>query len=208
MKKILVLGGSGFVGRSVCEHLVRRRADTRIVVPTRRLRHGRDLLPLPTVVLHRADVHDDAQLNHLVAGCDAVIHLVAILHGSQEAFDRVHVQLPRKLAAACQAAGVRRLVHVSALGVGDDPPSNYLRSKTAGEAALREAGGLDLTRAAPVGDLRRRRPLPEPVRDHAVGVARGAAGRRPCPVPAGVGRGPGRRHRGRARSPGQHRPDL
>ncbi len=144
VKNILVLGGTGFVGRAVCERLVRRRSDGRIVVPTRRRPHGSDLLPLPTVVLQGADVHDESQLQRLVAGCDAVIHLVAILHGSAEAFDRVHVQLPRKLAAACRAAGVRRLVHVSALGVGDVAPSNYLRSKTAGEAALRDAG-LDLT---------------------------------------------------------------
>jgi len=73
---------------------------------------------------------------------------VAILHGSDAAFQRVHVELPRKLASACQAANVRRVVHVSALGVGagaaGQEPSRYLRSKAAGEAVLR-AAGLDLT---------------------------------------------------------------
>lgn len=144
MKNILVLGGTGFVGRSVCERLVRRRADGRIVVPTRRIGHGRPVMPLPTVVLQQADVHDDATLRRLVEGRDAVINLVAILHGNSAAFDRVHVQLPRRLAAACEAAGVRRVLHVSALGVGADAPSNYLLSKAAGEAALRQAA-LDLT---------------------------------------------------------------
>ena len=56
----------------------------------------------------------------------------------------MHVALPRRLAAACQRQGVRRLVHVSALGVGPQGPSNYLRSKAAGEQVLREAD-LDLS---------------------------------------------------------------
>jgi len=75
---------------------------------------------------------------------DAVVHLVAQLHGSEADFQRVHVDLPRRLAQACAKAGVRRVVHVSALGVATDAPSRYLRSKAAGEAAL-NAAGLDLT---------------------------------------------------------------
>jgi len=143
--RILVLGGTGFVGRSLCERLVRRAAGAGLVrVPTRRLAHGKPLLPLPTIELVQADVHDDATLRRLVEGCDAVVNLVAILHGTPAAFERVHVALPRRLAAACGAAGVRRLLHVSALGVGPGAPSNYLRSKTEGEALL-QAAGLDLT---------------------------------------------------------------
>ena len=143
--RILVLGGTGFVGRSVCERLVRRGAGGGCVrVATRRLQHGRTLQPLPTLELVQADVHDDAALRGLLADCDAVVNLVAILHGRPVDFERVHVALPRRLAAACQATGVRRLVHVSALGVGPGGPSHYLRSKTEGEAVL-QAAGLDLT---------------------------------------------------------------
>ena len=146
MNNILVIGGTGFVGRAVCEHLVQRNGGGggRITVPTRRLAHGLRVRSLPTVELVQADVHDAAALARLVAGQDAVINLVAILHGTAQAFQKVHVDLPRRLAAACVAGGVRRLVHVSALGVGADAPSNYLRSKTAGEAALK-AAKLDLT---------------------------------------------------------------
>ena len=146
MNNILVIGGTGFVGRAVCERLVQRNGGGggRITVPTRRLAHGLRVRSLPTVELVQADVHDDAALARLVAGQDAVINLVAILHGSAQAFEKVHIDLPRRLAAACVAGGVRRLVHVSALGVGADAPSNYLRSKTAGEAALK-AAKLDLT---------------------------------------------------------------
>lgn len=143
-QRIAVLGGTGFVGRSICEQLMRRSAAGAIVVPTRRAMHANVVLALPTVEVRVADVHDDAALRSVLAGCDAVINLVAILHGSVAAFEQVHVALPRRLAAACVAAGIRRVLHISALGVGDQAPSAYLRSKTAGEAALR-AAALDLT---------------------------------------------------------------
>jgi len=150
MKNILVLGGTGFVGRAVCERLVERSggADGRIVVPTRRLQHGQAVRSLPTLDLVPANVHDDAQLARLVARSDAVINLVAILHGSAADFGRVHVELPQRLVRACAAAGLRRIVHVSALGVGTDAPSNYLRSKAAGEAVLM-GSGLDVTLLRP-----------------------------------------------------------
>jgi uncharacterized protein YbjT (DUF2867 family) len=148
MKNIVILGGTGFVGRSVCERLVERSASGRIVVPTRRLAHGLRVRSLPTVELAEADVHDDRQLAGVLAGTDAVINLVAILHGSRAAFEHAHVALPRRLAAACHSAGVKRVVHVSALGVGPNAPSNYLRSKTAGEAVL-QAAALDLTLLRP-----------------------------------------------------------
>ena len=143
---ILVLGGTGFVGRSVCEKLVERSggAGGSIVVPTRHIAHARDLQMLPTLQPVQADVHDDAQLAQMVAGRDAVINLVAVLQGDERRFRHVHVDLPTRLARACQAAGVKRVVHVSALGVGANAPSHYLRSKAAGEAAL-AAAGLELT---------------------------------------------------------------
>lgn len=144
--RILVLGGTGFVGRQLCSVLVERSGGgaADVLVPSRRLERAKHLQSLPTVRLAAADVHDEAQLTALLRGRDAVVNLVAILHGSDAAFERTHVELPRKLARACAAAGVRRVVHVSALGVGPGAPSRYLRSKTAGEAVLREAG-LELT---------------------------------------------------------------
>jgi uncharacterized protein YbjT (DUF2867 family) len=143
---ILVLGGTGFVGRSVCEKLVERSggASGSIVVPTRRVGRARHIQLLPTVQVVEADLHDDTQLARLVAGRDAVISLVAILHGSEATFRRVHVDLPQRLARACAAAGVRRVIHVSALGASASAPSRYLRSKGAGEAAW-QAAGLALT---------------------------------------------------------------
>jgi NADH dehydrogenase len=144
--RILLLGGTGFVGRQLCSALVERSggAAADLLVPSRHPERAKHLQSLPTVRLSAADVHDEAQLTTLLRGRDAVVNLVAILHGSDAAFERTHVELPRKLVRACAAAGVRRVVHVSALGVGPNAPSRYLRSKTAGEAVLR-AAGLDLT---------------------------------------------------------------
>lgn len=144
---VLVLGGSGFVGRALCEQLTRRLgAGVRITVPTRRLRHAQSVQSLPGVTVVQADVFHD--LPALVQGQDAVVNLVAILQGSAAAFEHVHVELPKRIAAA----GTRRLVHVSALGVAEHAPSRYLRSKAAGEAALQVAAQthpLELTLLRP-----------------------------------------------------------
>ena len=149
--KILILGGTGFVGRALCEALVEQGGHA-LTVPTRAPARHKPVAMLPGVTLVRADVHDPASLTRLLAGCDAVVNLVAILHGIEAAFQRVHVDLPTRLAHAMQGAGVRRLVHVSALGVPDasagPAPSRYLRSKAQGEHVLHQAaqaGHLDLT---------------------------------------------------------------
>ena len=84
----------------------------------------------------RADVFEPQTLEGLVAGVDAVVNLVGILHGD---FERAHVELPRRIVAACRKAGVGRLVHVSALKASLQGPSAYLRSKAQGEEAVRDA---------------------------------------------------------------------
>ncbi|HWK82781.1 MAG TPA: complex I NDUFA9 subunit family protein [Caldimonas sp.] len=147
LRKFLILGGTGFVGRSICEKLVERSggAEGRIRVATRRFPRARHLQLLPTLEIACGDVHDEAALARMLRDTDAVINLVAILHGSAADFERVHVRLPARLAAACQAAGVRRVVHVSALGTAVDAPSRYLRSKARGEEALKAVAALDLT---------------------------------------------------------------
>ena len=143
---ILLLGGSGFVGRSVCEQLVRQFGGAaRLTVATRRPRAAQCVQTLPGLSVRQADVHDDAQLAALLPGHDAVINLIAVLQGDEARFEQVHVALPRRLAAACAATGPRRLIHVSALGVAPDAPSRYLRSKARGEAALRAQPGLALS---------------------------------------------------------------
>jgi uncharacterized protein YbjT (DUF2867 family) len=151
MKNILLVGGTGFLGSAIVRELARRpaSADFCFTLPTRRRDHAKHLLVLPTAQVIDADVHDPATLARLMAGQDAVISLVGVLKGGEgqpygKGFARAHVELPRKIAAAATAAGVRRVLHVSALQAATAAPSGYLRSKADGEAALREAG-LDLT---------------------------------------------------------------
>ena len=151
MKNLLIIGGTGFLGTAIVGEVARRvaSADFCLTLPTRRRERARHLLVLPTATVVEADVHDPATLARLMVGQDAVISLVGILKGGEgepygQGFARAHVELPQKIAAAAKAAGVRRVLHVSALQAAADAPSGYLRSKAAGEAALREAG-LDLT---------------------------------------------------------------
>ncbi len=144
MKNILVLGGSGFVGRALCEQWfdAPQPSDVRLRVPTRHRAQADHLRTWPQVDVIEASVHDDAALAAMLDGVDAVVNLVAILHGSPADFEHVHVTLPKRLRSACEQAGVKHLVHVSALGVPDSPqrpsdaPSHYLRSKAMGEAVL------------------------------------------------------------------------
>lgn len=139
--KVIVLGGTGFIGRHVCEKLAA--AGHFITVPTRRVSTAKHIQMLPRLDLLACDVHDVAQLTSAVAGHDVVVNLVAVLHGDEARFNHVHVALVEKIVAACQAAGsVKRMVHVSALGAALDAPSMYQRSKARGEQAL-QASGLD-----------------------------------------------------------------
>ena len=142
-RRILVLGGTGFVGRHiVAKHVT---AGHQVVVPTRSRERGKHLILLPTVDLVERDIHERRHLDELVDGVDAVVNLVGVLHETgRETFAHAHVELARIVIDACRRAGVRRLVHMSALGAATDAPSRYLRSK--GEAqALVEASDLDWT---------------------------------------------------------------
>lgn len=150
LKKVLLIGGSGFVGGWVANRLSER--GVRVIIPTRHRDHSKQVILLPTVYTVEADVHDPRQLAELMIGVDAVINLVGILHDGDSTqpygkrFAAAHVELPKKIIAAMKASGVRRLVHVSALKAAADAPSAYLRSKAAGEALLRAASGeLDIT---------------------------------------------------------------
>ncbi len=137
MKKIAVLGGGGFVGSHVVHRL--SAAGYQVKVLTRHRESVRHLILLPNVQVEECDVFFETALNRAVRGSDAVINLVGILHESgRNSFERVHVELPRLVAQACHTQGVPRLLHMSALRAAADAPSAYLRSRAAGEAAVRE----------------------------------------------------------------------
>lgn len=144
-KTALVIGGSGFIGTAVCNQL--QQAGYRITVPTRRYNKAKHLLTLPTCHVVQANIHDRAALSRLVDGKDVVINLLGVLHSKKgkpygQAFRQNHVELPKALCAVMSSKRVKRLIHVSALGVGatNPAPSQYLRSKTDGEAAIKDSG--------------------------------------------------------------------
>jgi NADH dehydrogenase len=141
IEHVLVLGGSGFIGRHLVAELARR--IVRVTVPTRRRERAKHLIVLPTVQVLEADIHAPGALERLLSGCDAVVNLVGTFR--ERDFDRVHAELPAAVAAACRARGVRRFLHVSALGAAPDAPSAYQRSKARGEEAALGAEDVDVT---------------------------------------------------------------
>jgi len=139
--EVCVLGGSGFVGRHVCHALAA--AGYRVRVATRdRERAKEQLILLPTVEVASISIHDPAQLAAFARGADAVVNLVGVLHDGrgEHSFQSAHVELVRKLVAACRSGGIGRLLHMSALASARDGPSRYLRSKGEAEAIVRESG--------------------------------------------------------------------
>ena len=139
IKSVCIFGGCGFVGRSVAEAAAT--AGLRVRVVTRHPASARELLVLPTVEVVAGDPNDAQSLPRLLDNMDAAVNLVGILHESRRAtFRSAHVELPRKIAEACRGAGIRHLLHMSALGASRDGPSEYLRTKAEGEEAARSAG--------------------------------------------------------------------
>lgn len=137
---VVVFGGTGFIGSHLVALLSQQGA--RVIVPTRRYERARHLILLPRVEVVEADIGSDAQLARLLAGRDAAINLVGLLHSRRGTpygpdFKRFHVDLPRRIVAACAGAGVPRLLHMSALGADTSGPSMYQRSKADGEIAAR-----------------------------------------------------------------------
>ncbi|KAB7627308.1 complex I NDUFA9 subunit family protein [Alkalilimnicola sp. S0819] len=140
---VCILGGTGFVGRHLANRLAQRGIHMR-VLSRHRERHRAPLIVQPTLQLLQANAHDEQDLQAHFRGCDAVINLVGILNGSESAFQRAHVDLPRKILSACRATGVPRLLHMCALGADARAPSRYQRSKAEGERLVLEAQSEDL----------------------------------------------------------------
>ena len=143
---ICVLGGTGFVGRSIAARLARDGYAIRI--PTRNRQRARRLLVLPGLELIQADVHDPEQLTELVRGSAAVINLIGILNErghDGSGFQRAHVELAEKLVEACRKSGVKRLLQMSALKANAERgPSHYLRSKGEAEQVIKGRAGHNI----------------------------------------------------------------
>jgi NADH dehydrogenase len=141
VERICLVGGTGFIGRAVANQLSPRGVRLRIL--TRYDQAAAPVKLLPTVEVMTGDPYDDRDLVDALDDMDAVVNLVGILsEGRGRSFRRAHVELPRRIAEACHKQGVQHVVHVSALGASPSGPSEYQRSKAAGEEALRQAAGI------------------------------------------------------------------
>jgi len=145
--RTVLFGGTGFVGRHLAFALFDQ--GCKVVIASRYPQRHKHLRVLPGVDIVEGDIHGANSLASLVHGADAVFNLIGILHDGtgKSTFEKVHAEFPENLAAACIEQGVQRLIHVSAIGTSVNAPSEYLKSKGRGEAAVVAAmnQGLDAT---------------------------------------------------------------
>jgi uncharacterized protein YbjT (DUF2867 family) len=148
-KNICILGGTGFVGQHIVGQLAKYNHKIKII--SRHRERKRDLLVLPSVEIVSADVHDPQVLKDQLTGQDVLINLVGILNESgKDTFERVHVELAKKIADACVMKEVPRVLHMSALNAdADNAPSKYLRSKGKAEKIIHKIHTADVTSFRP-----------------------------------------------------------
>ena len=149
MARIFLTGGSGFVGSHVLPALLE--AGHEVVALARTPRAAavisqRNVPHAARLTTRIGDVTDPATLPAALAGCDAVVHLVALPRDWKKGADllRVNTAGTESLIAAASAAGVTRFVHLGALGVQDREELHYAKSKARAERAVRESS-LDWT---------------------------------------------------------------
>jgi uncharacterized protein YbjT (DUF2867 family) len=134
--KVLVTGGTGFVGPHIVRAIAEQSHDLKLLV--RDSTRSRDLPGRPVV----GEMTNMASLRTAAEGIDTIVHLVAIRQGRAEEFERVMEQGTRDLVAAGKEAGVRRFVLMSALGTSEDTKNlvPYYHAKWAMERAVKESG--------------------------------------------------------------------
>ena len=137
---VTLFGGSGFIGSQAVRALARR--GWRIRVAVRNPVLAIEIQPLGDpgqIQFMRCDITNPADVAQAVRGADAVVNLVGVLHdaGGKRGFDAVHTEAAKTIAEAAKAAGVQRLVQISAIGADAASPSAYGRTKAQAEAAVR-----------------------------------------------------------------------
>ena len=144
MHRVFVTGGTGFVGRALIQAL---RAEGHVVRCLVRRGSEPSLKGLEAIERVEGDVLARRTLNEAMSGCDAVIHLVGIIRehpATAVTFERLHVDATVNVLAAATTTGVRRVVHMSALGTRPSARSRYHQTKWRAEEAVRSSG-LDWT---------------------------------------------------------------
>lgn len=140
-KLVTIFGGSGFIGRYLVRHLAARGWRVRVAVRDGEM--ATFLKPsgnVGQISIVPTSITDPVCVAAAVHGADAVVNLVGVLYGrGRRTFQAMHVDGAANVAKAAAAAGVKRLVHMSALGADAESPSIYAQSKAAGEVAVQSA---------------------------------------------------------------------
>tara|TARA_E500000081_G_scaffold101009_1_gene102177 strand:+ start:406 stop:1311 length:906 start_codon:yes stop_codon:yes gene_type:complete len=136
--KVLILGGSGFIGRYLTNALSKSGYHVRI--PTRNREHGKShLIILPNVEVIQTNISTTQNIDRLFQGIDIVINCVGILHENQKNdFQKFHKTLVDRIVNSCNRQQVTHFIHLSALKASTKGPSAYLRSKAEGENIIRK----------------------------------------------------------------------
>lgn len=148
IKTVAVTGATGFVGTEIVAELIRRGFGVRALVRDRK--KAAAVLPRASggaaISLVEGDIHDGVSANALLEGVQACVHLIGIIREQRGGvtFHRMHVAATRVIVEACQSAGVKRYLHMSALGVSDQGICAYQTTKWEAEQIVRRSG-LDWT---------------------------------------------------------------
>jgi len=143
-KTIAIFGASGFLGSSIV--LALNQSNYRLKLFSRNKEKIKFWTVNPNIQIFDFNLDDLTQVKKDLKNTDVVINLLGILHQSKkDSFDKIHHLWPSHLAKMMKELGIKRLLHVSALGAGSNAPSLYLKSKILGETALLKQKDLYLT---------------------------------------------------------------
>ncbi|MFZ0266558.1 complex I NDUFA9 subunit family protein [Caulobacter sp.] len=138
---VTVFGGSGFVGGQVVRALAKAGHRVRVAVRNPNLAYKMRMLgDVGQIEVVQANVRNAPSVARAVDGAEAVVNMVGVLWESgRQKFQTLHVMGAKTVAEQAKAAGVKRLVQISAIGADAESPSKYQRTKAEGEAAVRAA---------------------------------------------------------------------
>ena len=143
-KIIAIFGAGGFLGKHLMRELTK--LDYRVKVATRNPYLKGYLKPLGNpgqIEIFKTNIFDTDNVKKILENCDLVINLVGILYETKkQKFKQIHEQFPYLLSNLCNEFGIKNFVHVSALGVQEGHPTEYMQSKLGGEKNIQENNKL------------------------------------------------------------------
>ena len=139
-KIIGIFGAGGFLGKHLMRQLTK--LDYRVKVATRNPYLKGYLKPLGNpgqIELFKTNIFNSEDIKKVLRNCDYCINLCGILYeNKKQKFNQIHAEFPKLLSELCNELGIKKLIHISALGVKDGHPSQYMQSKLQGEKNIQD----------------------------------------------------------------------